>query len=300
MAVQRIVWTQAMEELWQAHLSLFDVASQNYHDRNKRDRSWMEIAAQLQLPVNEVKTRVASLQTQYSKLLKPSGSGQKPPTPKQIWILKHLDFLKAHVVHRQTESTLRLGTESDDIGATEEGDEDQSTVGIEADVLISSNTTSPVSVSQEDENTSNSPPITESTGRLLMASDSGLVSVLVLLDLSAAPRVQKPSPKSAEHSIDMAKLSLLQQVQKILSGSNADSEELFGQQVASELRNIKDRALQLRLKRNIMNMIYDTQEAEQGSHSQFAGSQVRPPWYPIHPHQPPPTARPHQPSQCPF
>ncbi|CAI5660123.1 unnamed protein product [Oreochromis niloticus] len=170
MAAQRIVWTQAMEaqlvELWQAHPSLFDVASKDYHDRNKRDRSWMEIAAQLQLPVNEVKTRVASLRTQYGKLLKPkpSGSGQKPPTPKQTWILKHLDFLKAHVVHRQTESTLRLGTESEDIGATEEGDEDQSTMGIEADVLVSSNTTSPVSVSQEEETTSNSPPISESTG----------------------------------------------------------------------------------------------------------------------------------------
>ncbi|KAL3992616.1 interferon gamma receptor 1 [Sarotherodon galilaeus] len=254
MAVQRIVWTQAMEaqlvELWQAHPSLFDVASKNYHDRNKRDRSWMEIAAQLQLPVNEVKTRVASLRTQYGKLLKPkpSGSGQKPPTPKQTWILKHLDFLKAHVVHRQTESTLRVIR-----GATEEGDEDQSTMGIEADVLMSSNTTSPVSVSQEEENTSNSPPISESTGRLVKR-----------------PRVQKHAPKSAEHSIEMTKLSLLQQVQQTLSASNADSEELFGQQVASELRNIKDRALQLRLKRNIMNMIYDTQEAEQGGHhSQF-------------------------------
>ncbi|KAL3971397.1 fumarate hydratase, class II [Sarotherodon galilaeus] len=286
MAAQCIVWTQAMEaqlvELWQAHLSLFDVASKNYHDRNKRDRSWMEIAAQLQLPVNEVKTRVASLRTQYGKLLKPkpSGSGQKPPTPKQTWILKHLDFLKAHVVHR-------LGTELEEIGPTEERDEDQSTMGIEADVLMSSNTTSPVSVSQEEENTSNSPPTSESTGRPVKRC-----------------RVQKHAPKSAEHSTEMTKLSLLQQVQQTLSACNADSEELFGQQVASELRNIKDRALQLQLKRNIMNMIYDTQEAEQGSHhSQFAGSQVRPPWYPTQPHQvqpPPQTARPHQPSQCPF
>lgn len=147
-------------------------------------------------------------------------------------------------------------------------------MGIEEDVLMSSNTTSPVSVSQEEENTSNSPPISESTGRLVKR-----------------PRVQKHAPKSTEHSIEMTKLSLLQQVQQTLSASNADSEELFGQQVASELRNIKDRALQLRLKRNIMNMIYDTQEAEQGGHhSQFAGSQVRPPWYPTQPHQvqPPP------------
>lgn len=60
--------------------------------------------------VNEVKTRVASLRTQYGKLIKPkaSGSGQKPLTPKQQWILQHLDFLRAHVTHRHTESTLRV------------------------------------------------------------------------------------------------------------------------------------------------------------------------------------------------
>lgn len=54
MAAQRVIWTQAMEaqlvELWQAHPSLFDVASQIYHDRNNREKSWSEIAAQLQLP----------------------------------------------------------------------------------------------------------------------------------------------------------------------------------------------------------------------------------------------------------
>lgn len=60
--------------------------------------------------VNEVKTRAASLRTQYGKLIraKPSGSGQKPLASKQNWILQHLDFLKAHVTHRPTESTLTV------------------------------------------------------------------------------------------------------------------------------------------------------------------------------------------------
>lgn len=68
----------------------------------------------------------------------------------------------------------------------------------------------------------------------------------------------------------MAKPSLLQLVQDTLAGSSANSEELFGQQVALELRNIKDRAVKLRLKRAIMNISYDTQEAKQGSHAQIA------------------------------
>lgn len=142
----------------------------------------------------------------------------------------------------------------------------------EADVFNSSNTTSPVSVTQEEENPLNTSQVTEST-------------VLPV----KRPRMHKPKSKSADHSIELAKLSLLQQVQDTLSASNADSEELFGQQVASELRSIKDRTLQLRLRRNIMNIIYDTQEAEQAGNSQPSGLQVRSPFYPTHPYQVQPT-----------
>lgn len=62
----------------------------------------------------------------------------------------------------------------------------------EADVLSSSTTTSPVSVTQEEENPSNSLSVTESTGQTVQR-----------------PILQKPKPKSAEHSIEMDKLSLL-------------------------------------------------------------------------------------------
>lgn len=60
------------------------------------------------------------------------------------------------------------------------------------------------------------------------------------------PRVLKPKPKTAVHNMDMVKLSLLQQVHKIVATSTPDYEKLFGQQEASELRAIKDRALQSR------------------------------------------------------
>ncbi|XP_035988175.1 uncharacterized protein LOC110367769 isoform X9 [Fundulus heteroclitus] len=241
MAGTRVTWSQSTEEqlveLWRAHPSLFDVGSQSYHNRTKREKSWGEIANQLQLPVNEVKTRVASLRTQYGKLLKPkpSGRGQRPLTPKQKWILKHLDFLKGHVIHRTTESTLRPGTESED---TCEGEENPSTVEREADVLSSSDSTSPVSVVQEEES---SPPVT--------------------CQPVQKQRVKKQKPQSAQPSLEMVKLSLLQQIQKTLS-STADPAELFGQQVATEIRIIEDKAVYARLKRNIMNMIYEAQEAE--------------------------------------
>lgn len=172
----------------------------------------------------------------------------------------------------------------EDTSITEEGEEDQLTVDTEADVEdVTSNISSSLSEATEDP----SPPVQVSSGHSVKR-----------------PRVQKPSAKSAEHNIEMVKLSLLQQVQKTLSASDADSEERFGQQVASELRNIKNPALQLRLRRNIMNLIYDVQEtafSEQGSlpenlhdsQSQFPGTQVRLPLYPMRPYQVQPAPQSH-------
>ena len=60
------------------------------------------------LSVEEVKTRALSLRTQYSRLKKPKprGSGTKPLTSKQRWLLRVMDFIKAHIVHRPCETNV--------------------------------------------------------------------------------------------------------------------------------------------------------------------------------------------------
>lgn len=54
MTARRIVWTEEMEgqlvELWQANPSLYDVSSDHYHDRSKREKGWTDIAAELHVP----------------------------------------------------------------------------------------------------------------------------------------------------------------------------------------------------------------------------------------------------------
>ncbi|KAL1249043.1 hypothetical protein QQF64_022361 [Cirrhinus molitorella] len=99
---------QILLELWQQRACLYNVSSSCYHGHVKKDAAWKEIAEELQLPVGEVITQVASLRTQYGKLLhpKPRGSGAKELTPRQNWIMKHLHFLKCHVLPRQAFSTL--------------------------------------------------------------------------------------------------------------------------------------------------------------------------------------------------
>ncbi|KAF4115304.1 hypothetical protein G5714_002793 [Onychostoma macrolepis] len=125
------VWTEEMEEhlieLWQEHECLYDISTEMYHNRAEKEKRWTEIANALQQPVEDVKTRAVSLRTQYCRLLKPkpSGSGNKPMTPRQKWLLRVMDFIKTYIVHRQCETT--LGASFSEQGDTEDQDLSEST-----------------------------------------------------------------------------------------------------------------------------------------------------------------------------
>ena len=58
--------------------------------------------------VKEMERRQTTLRTQYSKLLKPekSGSAPKPLTARARWILRVMDFLKRHIAHRRSTTTV--------------------------------------------------------------------------------------------------------------------------------------------------------------------------------------------------
>lgn len=70
----------------------------------------MSISVCCAFSVEELKTRVTTLRTQFTKLLKPkpSGSGEKGLTEKQRWLLTNLDFLKKHVAQRPSETSVSM------------------------------------------------------------------------------------------------------------------------------------------------------------------------------------------------
>lgn len=103
--------------------------------------------------------------------------------------------------------------------------------------------------------------------------------------------------------VELQKLAVLKQMAaKVEADPTPDAFTTFGNQVASELRLLQDAANVTRLKRNIMNMIYDAQDSERNisssSHSPSAPYTFQPIHTPLppvqsyHQHLPPQGSRP--------
>ncbi|XP_077052052.1 uncharacterized protein LOC143747045 [Siphateles boraxobius] len=243
-------WSYEMEErfveLWQQYSCLYDVSSREYHDRIQKEKCWRTIAETLQQPTGEVQTKAASLRTQYGKVLrsKPSGSGDKELTSRQKWILKNLQFLQPFVVQRVSQSTLNL----DDLehSITDEGGEDQET---EEDVFESSTSTS------TSHHTSG--PSTPQTS--LEASSSHQHRQV------PERAYYKPKQKLRDKSLDeleIEKVTILKNVSETLVNAGTDVDQTFGKQVVTEIKLIKDPLTKMRLRRNILMMLYDAHENE--------------------------------------
>lgn len=90
--------------------------------------------------------------------------------------------------------------------------------------------------------------------------------------LPGEPRARGVKRKGkSEKDIELMKLAFLKQMAaRIDADPTPDAFTAFGNQVAAELRQIEDPSYLTRLKRNIMNMIYDTQDTERSGSSSRA------------------------------
>ncbi|XP_016355152.1 uncharacterized protein LOC107698613 isoform X2 [Sinocyclocheilus anshuiensis] len=94
--------------------------------------------------------------------------------------------------------------------------------------------------------------------------------------LFPTPRPALKRRKADTDTVEQRKLKLLQQMSaSVLASPDACSS--FGNQVAVELRLIKNTSLQTRVKRKIMNALFEAQEADQSSSS--SSSHMPPPIY---------------------
>ncbi len=72
---------------------------------------------------------------------------------------------------------------------------------------------------------------------------------------------QKSRDKLADE-LELEKVTILKNVSETLVDASKDVDQTFGKQVVSEMKLIKDPLTKMRLRRNIIMMLYDAQENE--------------------------------------
>lgn len=70
---------------------------------------------------------------------------------------------------------------------------------------------------------------------------------------------QKSKDRGAD-DLEIEKVAILKNVSQTLLGASQDADETFGRQVVSEIKQIKDPATKMRLRRNILCMIYEAEQ----------------------------------------
>lgn len=138
--------------------------------------------------VEEVKTRVASVRTRFSRLIKqrPSGSGTKPLTSRQKWILVALDFIKKHIVHRACETTLNLPCHKESLNLDLSENPESSPLSLSTCTTLPS----PSSPATPDEG---APPAAPPRGRKLRREDDNETQKLDVLKQMVAVYTERSS-----------------------------------------------------------------------------------------------------------
>ncbi|XP_048838557.1 uncharacterized protein wu:fb74b10 [Brienomyrus brachyistius] len=263
---RRSGWTQEMEEslveLWQEHQCLFVVSDDLYHNRAEKEKRWTEIANSLQRPVEDVKTRAVSLRTQYSRMIKPkpSGSRNKPLTLRQKWLLGVMDFIKQYIVHRPCDSALDVSfSDQDDM---EHHDNLTDLLGQPAVKSPQSRPGTPSAAAASAPEWLND----EASPALANEAPSPVPSAASreAREESGARGVKRK--RRSESGIEQQRLFVLKQMAaKFDADPVPDALTTFGNHVACEIRQLQDPANLTKLKRDIINMIYDAQDAERSS-----------------------------------
>lgn len=201
----------------------------------------------LHFTVDDIKTRAVSLRTQYCRLMKPkpSGSGNKPWTPRQKWLLRVMDFIKTYIVHRPSKTTLGASfTEQSDADDLDLSDIRPDTPSLDS---------SPCTASTPNRCSEEASPSSETASTA--SGDSGKQT-------GRNTNIHKQK-RVSEGAIELQKLDLLKQmVAQVDSQPTMDTLSFFGNQVALELRDIQDPVLVSRLKRSIMVLIYNAQQTD--------------------------------------
>ena len=137
-----------------------------------------------------------------------------------------------------------------------------------------------INENDEDTNQARHPPAQDTAGSPTDTSPSQLG---LLYETQPKPSQNQPKKNKVAtiDPIEHEKLEILKQITTAIQRP-ADSEDTFGKQVAEEIRLIQNPLIKTRLKRKLMNDIYEAQECDQA----LPSSSLPPLMYPPTPNTP--------------
>ncbi|XP_071380934.1 uncharacterized protein [Centroberyx affinis] len=110
---------QKLIEFWKEHECLFNASKASYQNKKLKTQLWSEFALSMGLNVSDVERRSRSLRTQYGRLI---GHPEKITTKKKRMLKEQLSFLKPYIVPRRV-------TDAQDEDEEDDEDEEEETEG---------------------------------------------------------------------------------------------------------------------------------------------------------------------------
>lgn len=225
-------WGQSLDsrliDYWRNHEALFNSSLDTYHNKELKTRLWTEFALSIGRTVSDVERRSRSLRTQYGRVL---CHPERVTTVQQKMLKEKLDFLRPYIVPRRIESCVEENSVERD------GDEeDVETEG---------------SLDQE------------------VASCSG--SPLNVLEVGQDPQEQLPSLKPQPHLTQKSSLSCHQhhieeshEPMESFTTANHNILHQFVQVMLSDMQQIKDPLVLMKLRRDITDLVFKAAEEDAG------------------------------------
>ncbi|XP_068581337.1 uncharacterized protein [Cebidichthys violaceus] len=234
-------WGPTMDNMlidfWRRHESLFNSSVDSYYDKDLKTKLWTEFAMSIGKPVSDVERRSRSLRTQYGRVL---WHPEKVSTAQQKMLREKLDFLRPYIVRRRGDSYLedRFDDRDEDEEELEtEGSIDQemgSSFGspLDADVTVHDGEDEPHPSSGPLHCPNPQPQVTEVMS-LSCPCGRGGEGPADQPDQTAAPRA------STHHILNQ-----------------------FAEVMLADMRQIKDRMVLMRLRRDITDLVFKAVEED--------------------------------------
>ncbi|XP_023119680.1 uncharacterized protein LOC111564380 isoform X1 [Amphiprion ocellaris] len=238
-------WGPTMDNMlidfWRRHECLFNSSADSYYDKDVKTKLWTEFALSIGKSVSDVERRSRSLRTQYGRVL---WHPEKVNTVQQKMLREKLDFLRPYIVRRRGETCLE-----EKCNDQEEDDKELETEEC-VDPEMGSSLGSPLDA--------------DVTGQDLDDELQPLGSIPNLASLHCSnPQTQVTEVKSiscpqchdGEDSPDQPETAAL-------DTSKHDILNQFMEVMMSDMRQIKDPMVLMRLRRDITDLVFKAVEED--------------------------------------